>query len=94
VLLEPPEAQIQAVRDRKTAAILIAVAEGPRCTAGKEIVKMARALAPETLRLLSPLRKGQPYSPPKSLSVAGKGCGCLSCPQLFERLVPRTRDGE
>jgi hypothetical protein len=58
VHLDPPEAQIQAVGGRKTAAMRIAVAEGPCYTTGEVTVKIARA----TLRQLSPLGERQPYS--------------------------------
>jgi outer membrane protein insertion porin family len=72
VHLDPPEVRIQAVGGRKTAAIRIAVAEGPRYTTGEVTVKNARALAPETLRQLSPLGKGQPYSRIKAVQWQAK----------------------
>jgi outer membrane protein insertion porin family len=62
VQVSPPSVQVKTVGGRKFADIRITVVEGPRYTTGDVTIKSAGALAPEALRQLCPMAKGQPYS--------------------------------
>jgi outer membrane protein insertion porin family len=66
VQLETPKVEVQSAADGKIATIRIVVREGPRYTTGKVSVNDTKALAPETLLQLSPMQKGQPFSPLKA----------------------------
>jgi outer membrane protein insertion porin family len=64
--LETPVVEVQSAADGKIATIRIVVREGTRYTTGKVSVNDTKALAPGTLLQLSPMQKGQPYSPIKA----------------------------
>ena len=66
VQLETAAVEVQSAANGKIAAIRIVVREGPRYTTGKVSVNDTKALAPGTLLQLSPMQKGQPYSPFKA----------------------------
>jgi outer membrane protein assembly factor BamA len=66
VQLETPKVEVQSATDGKIATIRIVVREGPRYTTGKVSVNDTKALASGTLLQLSPMQKGQPYSPFKA----------------------------
>ena len=66
VQLETPVVDVRSAADGKIATIRIVVREGTRYTTGKVSVNDTKALAPATLLQLSPMQKGQPYSPVKA----------------------------
>jgi outer membrane protein assembly factor BamA len=66
VQLEAREEQILSPAGRKAATVRIVIREGTQFMTGKVSVNDTKALAPGALLQLSPLQKGQPYSPVKA----------------------------
>lgn len=58
----PPDVRIQGAGEAKAAVITIPVEEGKQYHVGKIAVRNGRALSPDSLIQMSPLKEGDPYS--------------------------------